>query len=378
MRESQMREREIFSARRAGPGAAPATRPAAGRRPRAAEASMMTPEQRYMLETFGFLHLKGALSSEELAAAQAAAGRYIDAAQHAPETLPEGFGQDPNDNRRFPWGFAFDKALESLVTHPAIMPIVMELTGGRPQFAMGTLQADGPPPFFHDEGLSLHRAGDENKPGTGPQLGLGPDGRMFCNDFVFFTYLDDVCPGDGGLVCLPGSHKAQLPRPPHLFGQYSWAHHIGKSHPDLARNTVGTVDRSNHPNGLRLPTNEAGLSDLPTGMVSLPAKAGDILMIPGDPVALPHIYYLSWMPLPYLWGVQVESTEQCLGGHAEALVHGSLPWLPRDRLRRVMVLRYRPHTTAGPNPQPPPVLRRLSRETREMTDSADTRCENPY
>ena len=88
------------------------------------------------------------------------------------------------------------------------MPIVMELTGGRPQLAMGTLQVDGPPSQnFHAEGLSLHRAGDESKPGTGPQIGTGADGRMYCNDMVFFPYLDDVNPGDGGLVVLPGSRE---------------------------------------------------------------------------------------------------------------------------------------------------------------------------
>jgi hypothetical protein len=92
--------------------------------------------------------------------------------------------------------------------HPAIMPIVMELTGGRPQLAMGTLQVDGPPSRnFHDQGLSLHRAGDESKPGTGPQIGTGADGRMYCNDFILFPYLDDVHPGDGGLVVLPGSRE---------------------------------------------------------------------------------------------------------------------------------------------------------------------------
>ena len=81
----------------------------------------------------------------------------------------------------------------------------MELTGGRPQLTMGTLQADGPPPTFHDEGLALHRAGDESQPLTGPILRTEADGTMFCNDMVFFPYLDDVYEGDGGLVCLPGS-----------------------------------------------------------------------------------------------------------------------------------------------------------------------------
>lgn len=55
----------------------------------------------------------------------------------------------------------------------------------------------------------------------------------------------------------------------------------------------------------------------------------------------------------------------------EALVHGALPWVPVDRLRRVLVLRYRPHTNAGANPHPPFVLDRLSPETLELTANAD-------
>ena len=158
----------------------------------------MTPQQRYMLDTFGFLKLEAALSASELAAAQEAADRYITLAQQEPEALPPGFEQDSNDNRRFVYGFAFDKGLEALATHPAIMPIVIELTGGRPQLTMGTLQADGQPSQnFHNEGLSLHRAGDDSIPGTGPKLGVGPDGRMYCDDIVIFPYLDDVNPGDG-------------------------------------------------------------------------------------------------------------------------------------------------------------------------------------
>lgn len=54
----------------------------------------------------------------------------------------------------------------------------------------------------------------------------------------------------------------------------------------------------------------------------------------------------------------------------EALVHGALPWLPPDRLRRVLVLRYRPYSdTAEPNRQPVFVQERLSPETLELTES---------
>ena len=54
----------------------------------------------------------------------------------------------------------------------------------------------------------------------------------------------------------------------------------------------------------------------------------------------------------------------------EALVHGALPWVPADRLRRVLVLRYRPHTKPGANPQPAFVADRLSPETLELTANA--------
>ena len=37
----------------------------------------MTPEQRYLFDTNGYLHIRQVLNAEELAAAQAAVDRYI-------------------------------------------------------------------------------------------------------------------------------------------------------------------------------------------------------------------------------------------------------------------------------------------------------------
>ena len=48
----------------------------------------MTPDQHYLFDTTGYLHLPGTLDSTELAAAQAAVQRYIDT---PPEELPPGF-----------------------------------------------------------------------------------------------------------------------------------------------------------------------------------------------------------------------------------------------------------------------------------------------
>ena len=73
----------------------------------------MTPDQRYLFDTTGYLHLPGALDSTELAAAQAAVQRYIDP---PPEELPPGFAAHGGG---YAHSFAFDKVLEALTLHPA-------------------------------------------------------------------------------------------------------------------------------------------------------------------------------------------------------------------------------------------------------------------
>ena len=69
---------------------------------------MMTPIQRYLFDTTGYLHIKNALTADELEKAQEAVRRYIDASA---DKMPFG----PGDFLPF---LVFDKALESLVLHP--------------------------------------------------------------------------------------------------------------------------------------------------------------------------------------------------------------------------------------------------------------------
>ena len=56
---------------------------------------MMTPEQRYFFDVFGYLHLKGAIEPDDLKAAQEAAERYV---RTPPDQIPPGFGiQEPSE-----------------------------------------------------------------------------------------------------------------------------------------------------------------------------------------------------------------------------------------------------------------------------------------
>ena len=91
----------------------------------------MTPEQRYLFDINGYLHLPNVLSDSELAAARAAVDRYIATPD---DELPEGFSRS-DDGKAYANGFAFDKALESLIVHPTLWPIIKEFTHDRPAFS---------------------------------------------------------------------------------------------------------------------------------------------------------------------------------------------------------------------------------------------------
>ena len=172
---------------------------------------MMTEEQRYLFDLCGFLHLKNVLTPKELNAASEAANRYIGSAA---EDLPPDFGASEN-RKGFAHGFAFDRALEKLAFLPAVWPIVLELTNGKPMLASGTLMVDDP--NGHTAAVPLHSAREDY--GFDSARYEIRQGRIYCDDFVAFPYLDDVHPGDGGLLVVPGSHKSQFDRPPQLFSQ---------------------------------------------------------------------------------------------------------------------------------------------------------------
>ena len=195
---------------------------------------MMTAEQRYLFDLHGYLLVRNALSAEELAAARAAAERYV---ATPPEQLPDGFRVD---GKRYLNGFAFDPALERLALHPSTWPIVTELTRGRPRLASGTLQVDDASEGA-SEAMRLHCARDDF--GWDAIRYEVRDGRIFCDHTVVFPYLSDVHPGDGGLLVVPGSHKSMFERPPELFNN----------------GTIETLDA------------------LPEGVVNITPRAGDMV-----------------------------------------------------------------------------------------------------
>ncbi len=192
---------------------------------------MMTPEQRYLLDATGYLHIKNPLSDEELNRAQEAADRYINTPNLPPRELEPTVHHD-----RYSRGFAYDKALEHLTMHPSVWPIIKELSGNKPALARGTLIVD-----THEHNPHALHAG----PG---QFGkavkeTGEPGTLFCEYFDVFWYLTDVHPGDGGLLLGPGSHDSGFECP-------------------YAGNVYNSAD------------------DLPRGVINIAPSAGDAIVLP--------------------------------------------------------------------------------------------------
>ena len=74
-------------------------------------------------------------------------------------------------------------------------------------------------------------------------------------------------------------------------------------------------------------------------MLNLTAKAGDVLMIPVRCTTFRRCFAPDSPPASMGDAIVLSPVRFS----QEALVHGALPWVPTDRLRRVLVLRYKPH-----------------------------------
>ena len=266
----------------------------------------MTPEQRYFFDLTGYLHLEGVLEEGELKAAQEAAQRYIDT---PPDQVPEGF-EINMEREHFNWyinAFAFDKALERLAVHPKTWPILLELTGGKPKLNGGNMMVDVHGYPFHPLHSGHETTKNQDQPGW--RRTFVKDGKIYNNDLVFFFYLTDVFPGDGGLIVVPGSHKANFVRVKGFFYPGSY-----------------TEDGYN---------DDYFSTEVPEGVTNFTPKAGDVVII------------------------------------SEHLTHGALSWAPKDRDRRFLTLRYGVQHLGPGRDFPDAFKARLSPETLELMETHD-------
>lgn len=242
------------------------------------DAEIMTPEQRYLFDCFGFVHLAGVLSAAELAAARAAFERTR--LRDAPSRGIQADSNVDGEPLREP-------ALELVATHKHLVPILLEVCEGAPHLTGMSLIYNAPrtgPPRMTCPYGELHCHGE--LPDKGDNVSFhSTSGRVVTDDLVVFAYLEDVQPGDGGLGVVPGSMKANCIRPPTA----AWPYSSGPDGTAFGMETAngrwrapagGDVLPEMGPQSL-LSESRGGSSALgvPDGMLQLTPAAGDFIII---------------------------------------------------------------------------------------------------
>ena len=169
----------------------------------------MTETEKYLFDMHGYLVIEGALSSEEVTAANAAIDHHADKISirpgdlaHGSETLCSTTGRGDLGGM-LTWEKPYCEVFRNIMVHPKLAPYLEELLG--PGFRLEAFSAitmdEGAEGFWFHEGAEPH----DRSRGF-----LYRNGKMYCGMTNLAVQLTDVGPGDGGFACLPGSHKANF------------------------------------------------------------------------------------------------------------------------------------------------------------------------
>ena len=159
----------------------------------------MTDEERYLFDLQGYLVLRGVLTQQEVDELNEVSDRVY------PRDYSD--GNDSKERRGIRnvryvsrWG----PACQRLIDHPRIVPILAEFLG--PKFRID-----------HDYAMFMNAGSDSGNLHGLPELGTHRyfhylDGQVRTGLTVVTFMLAPARAGDGGFVCIPGSHKGNFPQ----------------------------------------------------------------------------------------------------------------------------------------------------------------------
>lgn len=149
----------------------------------------MTPEEKFLVDLHGYLVIKNVLTPDEVAELNALADEKFPYSEEK---------KGRQSSRMLHWGLPYRR----LIDHPKIVPYLLELIDAkfRLDHEYCIFMREG------DAGGSLH--GGEGH--EGDHWYKYRDGRMKNGLCVFTFFLAPAGPGDGGFVCIPGTHKSNF------------------------------------------------------------------------------------------------------------------------------------------------------------------------
>ena len=152
--------------------------------------------ERYFFDLYGYLVRHDALSPAEVEDLNAAVDRL---------SVPS--PASGLDTQRFVGFLDGEQVFRDLLDHEAILEPILEMCGpkARLDHAYGIIMSPG------TDGLGLHGGGTPHDPAQFYEV----RGNHIYNGLVAVQWaLVDHNRGDGGFCCVPGSHRANFPRPP--------------------------------------------------------------------------------------------------------------------------------------------------------------------
>jgi len=178
----------------------------------------LTPRDTYFFDLNGYLVLKGALDADHLAQINAQLDRFM--AMDPPLQRDEWVGgvhvhsYTGNEGINLQQLYEAGEPFERLIDHPAWIDKVKAFVGGQ-----GNFDAQHGPLFIDEnfasirgpgEAIGLHSGGHEAVKRCQYRY---HNGDFSCGQINILMAFNDVGPGDGATMVVPGSHKANFPHP---------------------------------------------------------------------------------------------------------------------------------------------------------------------
>jgi ectoine hydroxylase-related dioxygenase (phytanoyl-CoA dioxygenase family) len=158
---------------------------------------MITDDARFQFDNQGYLHLRGALAPEEVAA-------YLRLVEENRDTDVKALNEDPANlanqlNRPVSRMIDADARFAPLLDHPAAAPYLVEFVGEDYRHVDNDL-------YFTYPGF---KGGRWHRGVAAHPTGHVVEGQFICPMVKVFYCLTDVGPGQGEFVVVPGSHKSR-------------------------------------------------------------------------------------------------------------------------------------------------------------------------
>jgi len=170
--------------------------------------------EKYLFDLQGYIVIKKALSKKEIFECN----KIIDILK---DTSPEGWngyvhskGYKGEDGLLLQQIYEAGKSFEKLIDHPSWINHMLEFVGGK-----GTFDHQHGPLFIDENFVNVRGPGEAVRVHSGNHEGTQrahyrfQDGKFHSGQINILIALNDIGPGDGGTVVIPGSHKSNLKHP---------------------------------------------------------------------------------------------------------------------------------------------------------------------